>query len=87
MTCDVGGVRRPDAVTIDALARLGLTARRHGTRLQLRGACDDLLELLAFVGLGDLFPSPSDVEAVGQPEEREQVRGVEEEGDPGDPTA
>jgi hypothetical protein len=87
-TCDVGGVLQPDAVTIETLARLGLTARRHGRLMQLRGARDELTDLLVFVGLGDLFPSPvadSGVEVVGQPEQREQSLRVEEEADPGDP--
>ena len=89
LTCDVGGVRRPDAVTIDALARLGLTAQRRGRLMHLRGACEELTDLLVFVGLGDLFPSSpvggSGVEVVGQPEQREQTLRVQEEADPGDP--
>ena len=32
--CDVHGVE-PDAVTVDALARLQLAARRHGCRVRL----------------------------------------------------
>ena len=42
---------RPDAVTIDALARLQLTARRLGCRLRLRHASPELRELVAFMGL------------------------------------
>ena len=53
--CDVGGVR-PDAVTVDALARLQLAARRHGCQVRLRGASDELRELLAFMGLRDVLP-------------------------------
>jgi ABC-type transporter Mla MlaB component len=45
----------PDAVTIDALARFQLTARRLGQRLQLREASDELRELIAFVGLSDVL--------------------------------
>jgi hypothetical protein len=87
--CDVGAVVRPDAVTIEALARLHLTALRHGCRIVLRDASTELDELLAFAGLGDVIPSVagSVVEPVGDPEEREQVRGVEEEADAGDATA
>jgi ABC-type transporter Mla MlaB component len=44
-----------DAVTVDALARLQLVARRNGCRVRLRGACPDLLELVDFMGLGDVL--------------------------------
>ncbi len=53
--CDVRGVE-PDAVTVDALARLQLAARRHGCQVRLRHASSDLLELLAFMGLSDVLP-------------------------------
>jgi ABC-type transporter Mla MlaB component len=53
--CDVSGVD-PDAVTVDALARLQLAARRHGCQVRLRNASDELLQLLAFMGLGDVLP-------------------------------
>jgi ABC-type transporter Mla MlaB component len=53
--CDVHGVE-PDAVTVDALARLQLAARRHGCQVRLRGASDELLDLVAFMGLGDVLP-------------------------------
>ena len=52
---DVGGVAA-DAVTVDALARLQLAARRQGCRVHLRNASDDLLELVAFMGLHDVLP-------------------------------
>jgi hypothetical protein len=44
-----------DAVTVDALARLQLIARRRGSRVLVRGASDDLHELLALVGLCDVL--------------------------------
>ena len=53
--CDVVAVE-PDAVTVDALARLQLAARRHGCQVRLRNASGELLELLAFVGLRDVLP-------------------------------
>ena len=53
--CDVGGVE-PDAVTVDALARLQLAARRRGCKVRLRDASDELLELVAFMGLRDVLP-------------------------------
>jgi ABC-type transporter Mla MlaB component len=52
--CDVCGVQ-PDAVTVDALARLQLAARRHGCRVHLRNASDDLRELVAFMGLENVL--------------------------------
>jgi ABC-type transporter Mla MlaB component len=53
--CDVHGVE-PDAVTVDALARLQLGARRSGCRVRLENASPELRELLAFLGLDDVFP-------------------------------
>lgn len=87
VVCDVGAIAEPDAVTVDALARLQLTARRVGRRIHLRRACDELEELLALMGLSDVLPcgGASGVEAQGQVEEREQPLGVEEERDSGDP--
>jgi ABC-type transporter Mla MlaB component len=53
--CDVAGVD-PDAVTVDALARLQLAARRHGCQVRLRHASDELLALVDFMGLRDVLP-------------------------------
>ena len=53
--CDVRGID-PDAVTVDALARLQLAAKRHACQVRLRGASDELLELLGFMGLRDVLP-------------------------------
>jgi ABC-type transporter Mla MlaB component len=53
--CDVTGVE-PDAVTVDALARLQLAARRHGCQVRLRHASAALLDLLTFMGLRDVLP-------------------------------
>jgi ABC-type transporter Mla MlaB component len=53
--CDVQGIE-PDAVTVDALARLQLAAQRHGCRVRLRNASDELRELVGFMGLGDVLP-------------------------------
>jgi ABC-type transporter Mla MlaB component len=53
--CDVQGVE-PDAVTVDALARLQLGAQRAGCRVLLRNASEDLLALVAFMGLRDVLP-------------------------------
>jgi ABC-type transporter Mla MlaB component len=53
--CDVSGID-PDAVTVDALARLQLGAQRHGCQVRLCNASPELLELLAFMGLRDVLP-------------------------------
>jgi ABC-type transporter Mla MlaB component len=53
--CDVSGIE-PDAVTVDALARLQLAARRHGCQVRLRRASDELLDLVAFMGLSEVLP-------------------------------
>jgi hypothetical protein len=53
--CDVSGVE-PDAVTVDALARLQLAARRYRCRVRLQNASGELLQLLAFMGLDDVLP-------------------------------
>jgi ABC-type transporter Mla MlaB component len=52
--CDVRGVE-PDAVTVDALARLQLAARRRRCRVTLRNASVELLALVAFMGLEDVL--------------------------------
>ena len=53
--CDVSGVY-PDAVTIDALARLQLAARRQSCRVRLLNASPELVELVAFMGLANVLP-------------------------------
>ncbi len=53
--CDVRGID-PDAVTVDALARLQLAAKRHGCQVRLRYASDRLRALVAFMGLADVLP-------------------------------
>jgi ABC-type transporter Mla MlaB component len=52
--CDASGVK-PDAVTVDALARLQLGARRHGCRVRLTHASDELRDLVAFMGLANVL--------------------------------
>jgi ABC-type transporter Mla MlaB component len=82
LVCDVGRVE-PDVVTLDALARLHLTARRLGRRIRLLHVSRELENLLAFTGLCEAVPALC-VDPIGQSEEREEVLGVEEEADPGD---
>jgi STAS domain len=83
LECDVGAVGDPDLWTVEALARVGLIARRLGTGIRLRGASVEMLDLLAFCGL----PVGLVLEGEGEAEEREEARRVEEERDPGDPVA
>jgi ABC-type transporter Mla MlaB component len=54
--CDVTGVAA-DAVSVDALARLQLAARRNRCVIHLRGASDRLRDLVAFMGLADVLTS------------------------------
>src|SRR4051812_1458017 len=67
VVCDVSGVGRPTVVTVEALVRLRLTARRHGSRLVLDGAGPDLRALVRLLGLAGELP-----EAGRESEEREQ---------------
>ena len=50
VACDVAGVA-PDAVTVDALARLQLAARRLGCEVRLRNPSVALLEVVELMGL------------------------------------
>ena len=52
--CDVTGVPA-DAVTVDALARLQLAARRCRCRVRLQGASPELRDLVALMGLAAVF--------------------------------
>lgn len=56
VVCDVGDLAQPDAVAVDALARLQLTARRCGLEVLLRQASPRLIELLTMMGLRDILP-------------------------------
>jgi hypothetical protein len=80
--CDLRGVAA-DCVTVDALARLHLAARRAGVELSLRHASAELQELLVFTGLGGVLG----VEPCREPKEREDPLGGEEERQLGDPPA
>ncbi|MEE1772149.1 STAS domain-containing protein [Streptomyces sp. JV185] len=53
--CDVGGVVQVDLALVEAIARLGLVARRAGgRRLRLRNVPPELQSLLDLVGLADV---------------------------------
>src|SRR4051812_24837076 len=68
---------RPNLAVIEHLARLRLTAKRRGYELRLRDPCVDMLSLIEFVGLTEVFGLEPLVEVVGQAEAGEQP-GVEE---------
>ncbi len=90
LTCDVGDVTAPDLATVDVIARLQLVARRGGFRLMLRGCSGALRELVLLAGLDEALPieaTASGGKPRRQAEEREEARGVQEEGDAGDPAA
>jgi len=95
IACDLGGLEGcPGLATIDVLARLQLALRPYGVEILLSGVSQELGELIAFAGLGDVLrveplpaaalpvhPSPADalpVEPQRQAEERKHGRGVEE---------
>jgi ABC-type transporter Mla MlaB component len=53
--CDVQGLE-PDALTVDALCRLQVAARRHRCQVRLRYVSSELRELVAFMGLRVVLP-------------------------------
>lgn len=57
--CDVGGVTRPGLATVEALARLRLTAQRRGRRMTVRNAQPALRALLELVALDGLLTPPA----------------------------
>jgi ABC-type transporter Mla MlaB component len=78
---DLNALAYVDVGTVDALARLQLTARRSGAFVRLRNASPELLELVDLMGLKDVLR----VEPGGQTEQREHGAGVEEERELDDP--
>lgn len=52
--CDVAGIE-PDAVTVDALARLQLAATRRGCSIHLCNTSPALLELVELMGLSNVL--------------------------------
>ena len=82
IVCDLRGVAA-DCVTVDALARIHLAARRAGVDLDVRHASPELKELLVFTGLSGVLG----VEPRREPEEREELLGREEEREFDDPSA
>ncbi|MEO3974050.1 STAS domain-containing protein [Streptomyces sp. CAU 1734] len=52
VVCDLAALTRADLASVEAVARLRLTARRAGRGVTLRNARPELLSLLELVGLG-----------------------------------
>jgi anti-anti-sigma regulatory factor len=63
LLCDVSRAR-PDAATVDALARMVLAARRRGCSLRLCNASPQLLDLIEFMGLRGAFAAAMDAASV-----------------------
>ena len=82
IVCDLRGVAA-DCVTVDALARIHLAARRAGVDLDVRHASPELKELLVFTGLSGVLGVGPRREA----EERKDPLGREKEGQLDDPSA
>ena len=89
VVCDVERLARVDFAAVDALARLALTARRHGRQFRVRNASAELRCLLELVGLLGVVELETDsaVDPRGKAEQRKEPRGIEEEADPGDSIA
>ena len=85
IVCDVGALPA-NVRTVEALARLQLTARRHGRRIQLQRASRELEQLLEFVGLADVAAvRPALGGRSRHAEEREHPRRIEKRVDRDDP--
>ncbi|MGY0492181.1 STAS domain-containing protein [Streptomyces sp. WG-D5] len=93
VVCDVSAVTTADLTTLDALARMQLTARRAGFRIVLRDPPAGLAVILELAGMGGVLGAPppagepSGVEVVRDAEQREPALRVEEAVVPRDPPA
>jgi ABC-type transporter Mla MlaB component len=65
--CDVSALVEPDAVAVDALARLQLTARSLGREVRLLHTCGELRELLDLMGLSGVLSHFVEVELPLEP--------------------
>lgn len=88
VVCDVSAVTSTDLVTLDALARMQLAARRAGGRIRLRDPSPALAMLLGLTGLDGILTTAdtSGVQMLRDPEQREPpLAEVEEAVETGDP--
>jgi len=88
LVVDVRTLTEPDQGTIEVLARLQLAAHRLGATIRLGHTCEQVRDLLACSGMGELLPldAESGVDDDGLAEERKELL-VDEEVDPRDPAA
>jgi len=88
LVVDVRTLTEPDLGTIEVLARLQLAAHRLGATIRLGHTCEQVRDLLACSGMGELLPldAESGVDDDGLAEERKKLL-VDEEVDPRDPAA
>jgi anti-anti-sigma regulatory factor len=90
---DVGALGDADMAAVDALARACLTVSRAGCEFRIAEASPALRALLHLAGLADRIrceldaDAGSGLDAEGHAERREEAGGVQEEGDPADPSA
>ncbi len=64
LLCEVAEIA-PDAVALDALARLALAAGREGCVVRVRGACEQLRMLVALAGLAEVLRAEEPGRALG----------------------
>ena len=84
--CDVGAVVA-DVVAVEAFARMQLAARRLGGSVRFQRLSDEMVELLALVGLDNVLLADFDGtgELPGETEQGKQRGGIEERVDLADP--
>jgi len=82
VTLNCARIKSPDLGAINEIASVQLGMRRCGCEVRLTQACDELVALIDFAGLGGVLR----VEVQRKPEERKEPRRVEEEGELADPT-
>lgn len=83
------GSGRPDLAVVDHLARLQLAAGRLGCSIRLRDARVELSAFLDLLGFTGIVTPMTELggEPIREPEAGEEVLGVEEVVEPGDPIA
>ena len=57
VVCDVGALLRADVSAVDGLARLQLTAHRHGGRIVVQRPSAELRRLIELCGLDAVLPA------------------------------
>ncbi|KJY26995.1 MULTISPECIES: STAS domain-containing protein [Streptomyces] len=69
LVCDASRAGRPTLATVEALARMALTARSHRTPFTVTGATPALRALLDLVGLVELLGEAEQGEPAGRVQE------------------